>query len=324
MTRALPSRRPGPQATNLALPANVAAYAARSRAEATRKAYASDWRLWAAYAAATGASTLPASVEALCAYCVHMADVELLRVSTIRRRLASIAVAHVAAAYDPPPTRDPRVRAVVTGIARTFGERPHRKDPALLADLERAVAVCGRDLRGTRDRAVLLVGWAGAFRRAELAALRYEDLVAEPGGIRIRLEVSKTDQTRRGMDKGIPHSSRDDLCAACALVAWLEMSRVDEGFVFRRLVGPQERIGELPISGHMVARIVKRTLRSAGIVGDFAGHSLRRGLVTQAAMAGADTLTIMRQTGHRRVEQLAEYVASADVFTRNAATEAGL
>jgi hypothetical protein len=186
----------------LTAPLRLAAdFARASKAPATQAAYGSDFRIFEVWCAARGISALPATAESLCAFLADEAAAGK-RASTLGRRLAAIRYFHRAAGCDT-PTSDEKVKAVLSGIRRTIGAAPVRKKAAT-ADITIAMAATGTSLRALRDRAVLLLGFAGAFRRSELVALDVEDIEDVPEGLLITIRRSKTDQEGQGRKVAIP------------------------------------------------------------------------------------------------------------------------
>ncbi len=244
--------------------------------------------------------------------------------ATIARRLSSIAFAHRLRGYPSPV--DDRVREVLRGIRRAHVHPGHGQMDALrLDDLRRLVAELPTDLEGTRDRAMICLGWAGALRRSEIAALLIDELTETDAGLLVRISKSKTDQEGEGAVIGIPHAANpeDPACPACAVADWIAAAEITGGPLFRAVrIGT---VGREAITGWTVWRVVKTRLNDAGIEGLWGGHSLRAGLVTEAALAGVDLLAIQETTRHQRMDTLVKYVRTrSDKFTRNAATLAGL
>jgi len=182
------------------------AYAEAEKALATRAAYASDWRDFAAWAALRGATPLPAHVGIVAAYLSWLAD-SGRKASTIGRRAAAIGHQHKLAGHEP-PTGGEAVRAVLRGIRRTIGSAREGKAPATADILAAMLALCPATPGGHRDRALLALGFAGAFRRSELVALEVDDLTEVPDGLRVRIRRSKTDQEGEGAEIAIPRGYR--------------------------------------------------------------------------------------------------------------------
>ena len=299
-------RRP----TEFKLPPEVLDYVRRSRAESSRRAYASDLHQFMIWGGA-----IPASPEMVASYIASQAL--HLSSATINRRLASIAVAHGAKGYSS-PTSSELVRSVVKGIRRTKGIAQTQAKPLLRDDLFTVLDAMGNNHKDLRDRALLLLGFAGGFRRSELVGLDVSTIAFVRQGIAITLYQSKTDQEGRGRNIGIPHG-RTRHCPVRALEMWLQHSTIAEGPIFR----PINRHGvtaPVRLSGEAVSEVIRERLRKAGISPEgYSGHSLRSGFVTSAAIAGVATWRIRKQTGHASDVMLNRYVRDGELFTENAA-----
>jgi integrase len=180
------------------------------------------------------------------------------------------------------------------------------------------------NLLGIRDRALLLTGFAGAFRRSELVSLDVADIQFTAEGLLITLRRSKSDQEGAGRQIAIPHGAHAETCTVRAVHAWLEAAAIIQGPIFKP-VDRHGRISSQRLSAHAVALVVKRYAEPAGMcVSSFSGHSLRAGFVTSAARAGEPERRIMRQTGHKSIEMVLKYVRQANAFSDNAALALGL
>lgn len=320
-TSIIPAPVPGSLAS---LPSQVRDYAWRRWAPKTRTDYEQDWnRRWVPWALAHGLPPIPADPVAICTWIVELAQRN--RVSTIDRRLAAVAAAHTIAGMTN-PCADPRVRAVRAGIARSQGTRPRKKDPVCIDELRAAVRGCGWDLWGIRDRAMILFGWAGAFRRSEVVTFCVEHIDERPEGLAVLLPWSKTDQEGRGEITGIPHASEHrgampELCPPCHVLVWLDAAGIDSGPIFRP-VYRGGAVGDRALDPQSVALRVKHALRL--VEGDWAGHSLRRGLATQAARNETPVDVIAKHGRWRNLDTVMGYIDEANPFRRNAATMAGL
>ncbi|MBX6396347.1 MAG: site-specific integrase [Alicyclobacillaceae bacterium] len=243
----------------------------------------------------------------------------MLKASTLERRLASISAAHRAAGYGGISVRDEPIRSVWAGIRRTKGTAPAQKAAIRVEDLRRMVEALSDTIQGLRDRALLLVGFAGAFRRSELVSLDVEDVEQVSQGLIIRIRRSKTDQEGQGRIVGIPYGSREITCPVRSYQAWLQASGIASGAIFR----PIDRHGNVQasrLSDRAVAMIVKRAAAAAGLDPTrYSGHSLRAGLATAAAAAGVEERLIMAQTGHRSEKMVRRYIREGELFRRNAA-----
>ncbi|HKE66224.1 MAG TPA: hypothetical protein VKB59_16450 [Micromonosporaceae bacterium] len=354
----------------------------------TRLAYESDFAQFTGWADEYGLDALPALPQTVALYI--SAHQDRWRPTTMVRRLSAIAVRHRVAGC-PSPTDHELVRRAVAGLRRTRGTRPAAKAALVTAQLsiicaellkqtqprtpprqprtpqtqrrtpprhQRAPDTAsptppGDALRATRDRALLLIGYAAALRRSEIVALDLADLVEDDTGLRVLIRASKTDQLRHGEVVGIAHGHPANTCAAtCPIRAWREWRAA-----LARAVGTDSATGadELPpdspafrpvtrhgtlgtpsnrdvnsrLTGQSIALIVKRAV---GLLGDeqrfpvanYAGHSLRAGFATQAAAAGVPLERIMRQTRHRSVAVALRYIRDADVWTSNPSAALGL
>lgn len=279
-----------------------------SKAANTRRTYASAWASFAAFCARHGYQPLPASPEAVIDFITDLADAGA-KAATIQVGLAAIGFAHDSAEATN-PAKSPKVRATAAGIRRTIGTAQQRKAPVTLADLKAVIAGLPDDLRGKRDKAILLIGWAGAFRRSELVGLEVGDVRFDAAKATITLRRSKTDQEGQGIVKVIPAMDDKSLCPVQALRDWLDAAEIQSGVIFRSI----DRWGRVhgAMDGREIARIVKRAVERAGMDSrQFGGHSLRAGFVTQAATVGVPEWQIQETTGHRSTQVLRRYIRDA-------------
>jgi site-specific recombinase XerD len=296
-------------------------YARANRATSTQRAYATDWSHFSAWTASHALDALPAEPETVALYVTDLAAT--YRPSTINRRLATIAIHHKRAGLDP-PTSAPGVREVMKGIRRSLTVAQREAAPAVIGEVRRMVAHLPDDIAGTRDRALLLVGFAGAMRRSELVGLDVADLSHRDQGLAITIRSSKTDQEGAGRQVAIPWGTDPETCPVRALQAWIEAAGIEDGPLFR----PIDRHGNVSptrLSDRAVALVVKRAAEGAGLdPTNYSGHSLRAGFATTAAANGASERAIANQTGHKSMEVLRRYVRHGSLFTDNAATMLGL
>ncbi len=285
-----------------------------SRSEATRRAYASDWRIFQEWCQARGLPFLPAPPEAVCLFLASQAETGI-KASTLGRRLASIKLAHTSAGHES-PTNSEKVRTTVKGIRREIGTAPAQKSPATAERIIEMVSHCPDTLRGARDRALLLLGFAGAFRRSELAALTVDDLEEVDEGLRVHVRRSKTDQEAAG--EVVPVIKGNGNCPVVAVKAWHEAADISEGPLFRRMA-KGGKVLHHGLTPHSIGAIVKQSAGLAGFnVSDFAGHSLRAGFLTSAAENGASIFAMMDVSRHKSVETVRGYVRRAEEFTDHA------
>jgi site-specific recombinase XerD len=289
-------------------------FAEQEKAEATRRAYRSDMRAFAAWCRQRGAEPLPATAELVAAFLAWQAHAGA-KASTIARRAAAISYAHRLAGMEA-PTAAESVRAVMRGIRRSIGAAPDRKTPATAELVMEMLKHCPGTLAGKRDRALLALGFAGAFRRSELVALQVADLVEAPDGFRVVVRRSKTDQEGQGQEIAIPRGYR--LRPVEAVQTWLAAAEISNGPVFRP-VFKGSRVQSMALTHRSVAIIIKRYAVRVGLDPTaFSGHSLRSGFLTSAAESGASIFKMMEQSRHRSMDTLRAYVRSADLFREHA------
>jgi len=284
-------------------------YLEASLANNTWRAYRDDLKHFQAWG-----GTLPASPEQIARYLACHAQKH--SVATLTRRLASLSKIHNAQQWAN-PVSTALVRTTFQGIRNQHGVKQRQVAPAIKEDILAMV----KNLQGTkgiRDKALLLIGFAGAFRRSELATLQFSDIEHVQQGVVIYLRRSKTDQAGQGRKIAIPHA-RGAVCAIIALGEWLQHSEITEGPIFRG-VNRHGHIGTETISAQSVALVVKERAAAVGLdPTKYSGHSLRAGLVTSAAQAGISSWKIRQQTGHKSDAMLQRYIRDANIFVDNAA-----
>ncbi len=299
----------------------VREYIRASKAESTVRGYRTDWRHFCAWCQGHELCPLPAPSETVASYIAECAG--RLKVGSLQRRLNAIAEAHKAVGLES-PTSAGLVRNTLKGIKRTLGTAAVQKAPALTDDIRAMLGATDPGLIGVRDRALILLGFAGAFRRSEMVRLDMEDLDFSRDGLTVTLRRSKTDQEGQGRKVGIPYGSNPDTCPVRVLQMWLEQAAITDGPVFR----PLDRHGRVKpgrLAGIDVARIVKKLAERAGLdAATYAGHSLRAGHATSAAIAGASERSIMNQTGHRSVQMVRRYIRDGNLFRDNSGGKLGL
>jgi site-specific recombinase XerD len=298
-------------------------FAAAAKSGNTIRAYQSDWQDFIEWCEAHRVTSLPAAPGTVALYLTDRAAT--LKVSSLARRLTTINRAHQAAGHPSPASmQNAVVSEVWKGIQRKNGTAQHGKKPFLTSELRHIVAELPQSVQGVRDRALLLTGFAGGFRRSELATLHVEDLETTPDGIIVRLCKSKTDQEGQGRRVALPYGSDPLTCPVRALRIWLDQAGITTGPLFRA-IGRLGLISEEPLHADSIGYLVKRAAGRAGLeTAEYAGHSLRAGLATQAAMNGASELAIMKQTGHRSLTTVRKYIREGTLFRDNAASKLGL
>ncbi|MFK0339205.1 site-specific integrase [Agrobacterium deltaense] len=281
----------------------------------TMRAYRSDWQDFQGWCADRGRSHLPANAATVANYASSLADAGK-KVPTIARKLAAIRFFHRGAGMDN-PTDNAGVAAILKGIRRTVGTAARQKAPATVDVIHAMMARINADsLQGKRDRALLLLGFAGAFRRSELVAITVEDLTFSEEGVDVFLPKSKTDQEAKGQSVAILNGKA--LKPADRLKEWLQAAEITSGPIFRRFNRGDRLTGET-LTDQAVALIVKKYADAAGLdVANLSGHSLRAGFVTSAAENRASISRIMEVTRHRDPRTVETYVRRADRFKDHA------
>lgn len=299
------------------------AFAAESHSPRTRDAYRLQWRTFAEWCDERGVASLPAAPTTLAAYLADRADVAGWKVASIALALTAIRQAHRMAGHGSPAAH-PDVEATWSGIRRTLGTVQRRAAPVVVDDLRTMVdALPAGPLGAVRDRALLVVGFAGAFRRSELVALDVSDVAFTADGLVVTVRRSKTDQEGAGATVGLPFGSHLETCPVRALRTWLDAAGIVEGALFPSADRHGNTRGRLGAGD--VARIVKRAAKRAGLdASRFSGHSLRAGLATQAAKSGKGDREIMRQGRWSSRTMVDRYVREASLFRANAAAGIGL
>ncbi|MPM74201.1 Tyrosine recombinase XerC [bioreactor metagenome] len=296
-------------------------YISQAKADNTKKSYHTDWQDFIKYCENIDTEYLPATVVTIVNYLTQL--VEHAKVSTITRRISAISQAHQTAGFTSPTHALP-VRALMSGIRRAKGTAQEGKTPILVDDIKTMIAMLPDNLLGVRDKALLLLGFTGAFRRSELVSLNIEDLAFSRERLTVLLRKSKTDQDGQGTKKGIPYCLDSITCPVQAIQDWLNASGIVTGALFRAI----NRHGQLQpgrLSDKAVALIVKRSVEATGLnPNNYSGNSLRAGLATSAAMVGVEERVIMQQTGHKSVNMVRKYIRDGSLFRNNAVSHLGL
>lgn len=282
----------------------VASYAAAAQSNATTRSYDADIRHFKQHG-----GSIPATPTMVAEYLANFAGV--LAVSTLQHRLIAIHRAHMDVGLVS-PIMDNLVKRTMQGIRRTVGTKQRQVSPLLKDDLLEIMVHVERQgpMKAARDKALLLVGFSGAFRRSELVALRYEDITRFEGGLELLIRKSKTDQEGAGRTVFIPHA-RGSRCPVKALTNWLSMAGIVSGSLFRAINRHDQVVGDKALTPQSVALIVKSSVKM--MAGDeaaksVAGHSLRAGYCTEAATVGLQPYQIREQTGHKSDVTLARYI----------------
>jgi site-specific recombinase XerC len=320
---------------NQALPAVVAddraaalAFAQRSKADETVRAYRHDFRIFEVYCTAHGHLSMPSTPSAVAEFLAGEQR-RGCKASTLTRRVAAIRYAHGLKGH-PSPTDDERVRAVLGGIKREIGTRQTPKTAATADLIQAMLTKCPNTMTGKRDRALIALGFAGAFRRSELVALEVADLTETPDGFRALVKRSKTDQGGQGQEIAILRGRR--LRPVEAVQTWLAAAGITDGPVFRQ-VNKSGRVLAGALKAGSVATVVKKAAKRVVLdsrwialnpewaaidPSGFAGHSLRSGFLSSAAKAHASIFKMMDVSRHKSVETLRRYVHDAEAFQDHA------
>tara|TARA_B110000211_G_scaffold232428_1_gene296136 strand:+ start:399 stop:1316 length:918 start_codon:yes stop_codon:yes gene_type:complete len=273
----------------------------------TLRAYESDFKDFSAFCSKNNFNCLPADPKILSLYLTHLSQKS--KFSTLKRRIASISVIHKIKGYYI-DTKHPLIMENLLGIKRLKGTNQKAKKPILINDLKIIIDVINKlkikQIRKIRDKAIILIGFAGGFRRSELVAIDYEDVEFVREGLKIFVKRSKTDQSGEGMTKAIPSFKSALYCPVIHLQDWMFNKENKKGKIF-------------PISDKSVALIIKKYANLAGMDGSkYAGHSLRSGFATSTAEAGAEERNIMAMTGHKTTQMVRRYIQEANLFKNNA------
>jgi site-specific recombinase XerD len=300
-----------------------------SIAKNTRKSYLSDWTSWLAFCECHRINPLPADAADVRRYLTQLGAVggrrgAKLRPRSAQRHLAAIAAAHRAAGLEF-DTQHSILKRTMNGIVRRYGAGQQGARALRAGDIEAICKGFHLDVRSVRNKAIILLGFAGGFRRSEIVALNVSDLVFEEGVLRVTLRRSKTDQIAEGRTIVIMPGENPTTCAVAAMRAWLNAAKLQhEGKnpAFR----PVSRGGveSTRLCDRTVDRIVKSAARAAGLKESYSAHSLRAGHVTEALARGADRAAIKRQTGHQSDAMLDRYARESNLSANNSSSRIGL
>ena len=274
-----------------------------SKAQNTLRAYQADFKDFSSFCAKNGFNSLPTEPKIIALYLTHLSSFS--KFSTLKRRIASIKVVHRLKGHYI-DTKHPIITENIMGIKRKLGVKQTSKKPILINDLKRIINVI--DKEKLRDKALILIGFAGGFRRSELVNILKDDVEFVPEGVKILISRSKTDQSGEGIIKAIPYFENQEFCPVIALKNYLNSNSKDKS---------EKRIFD--ISDKSVALIIKKYANRAGLDSTrYAGHSLRSGFATTAAEFGAEERNIMAMTGHKTTQMVRRYIQEANLFKNNA------
>ena len=274
-----------------------------SKSNNTLRAYQSDFKDFSAFCVKNGFSSIPTNPKIIALYITHLSKTS--KFSTLKRRIASISVIHKLKGHYL-DTKHPIIMENLHGIKRSLGSRQKAKKPILINELKLIIKAI--DKEKLRDKALILIGFSGGFRRSELVNIEYDDIEFVTEGVKILIKRSKTDQSGEGSIKAIPYFNNQEFCPVIALKNYInkKFSNISDGKVF-------------DISDKSVALIIKRYAKKAGLDSSkYAGHSLRSGFATTAAEFGAEERNIMAMTGHKTTQMVRRYIQEANLFKNNA------
>ena len=278
-----------------------------SKSKNTLRAYQSDYNDFSLFCSKNGFQAMPTQPKILALYMTHLSSYS--KYSTLKRRLASISILHKTKGHYI-DTKHPIIMENLMGIKRTNGSNQKGKKPLSINDLKVLIKAIHqsseKDNRKIRDKALVLIGFSGGFRRSELVDIEYEDIEFVSEGVKIYVKRSKTDQSGEGMTKAIPYFDNENFCPVKALKEWIETVDLKNDKIF-------------DISDKSVALIIKKYANYAGLDSHkYAGHSLRSGFATSTAESGAEERNIMAMTGHKSTEMVRRYIKEANLFKNNA------
>ena len=277
-----------------------------SKAHNTLRAYQADFNDFTNFCNTNGFSSLPTDPKIVALYLTHLSSFS--KFSTLKRRLASIKVIHKLKGHYI-DTKHPVISENLMGIKRKLGVKQLSKKPILISDLKlivQAIIDDKNEYKKIQNKALILIGFAGGFRRSELVSIEREDIDFVNEGVKINIRKSKTDQTGIGMTKAIPYFDNKIFCPVISLNEWINYANISNGKIFN-------------ISDKSVALIIKKYALIAGLDNTkYAGHSLRSGFATSTAETGADERSIMAMTGHKTTQMVRRYIQEANLFKNNA------
>ena len=277
-----------------------------SKAHNTLRAYQADFSDFSNFCKTNNFSSLPTDPKIVALYLTHLSS--SCKFSTLKRRLASIKVIHKLKGHYI-DTKHPIISENLMGIKRKLGVKQISKKPILLNDLKliiQAITNEKNEFKKIQNKALILIGFAGGFRRSELVSIEYDDVDFVGEGVKINIKKSKTDQIGIGMVKAIPYFENTKFCPVVSLKEWINYAKINSGRIFK-------------ISDKSVALIIKKYALISGLDhSKYAGHSLRSGFATSTAETGADERSIMAMTGHKTTQMVRRYIQEANLFKNNA------
>lgn len=300
------------------------------RAKRTVEAYRQDWIFFSRWCEGRALDPYKADENVVVAYLTWLSATPIEKTgksrqrSTIERASDGIAFALRMSGKSAWPERGkPKAVRAFLGAMRRHrrAEKSLAKAPIRLSDLRRLVSACPGDLRGLRDRAILLLSFDGCFRQSELMALEVDDLRFEAGGLVVRVRFSKGDQEGKGLTKPVFYAEDGQLCSIRAVKAWMEAAGIESGPIFRPIPSHGLIPFDRPMESGAVCRILKYRAKLAGFspeeVASFGGHSPRSGYLTEGAAMGAPLHELAAQAGHKQLTQTLTYFREVNVLKRH-------
>jgi len=277
-----------------------------SKAVNTLRAYKADFKDFTLFCKKNGLNSIPSEPKVITLYLTHLSKSS--KFSTLKRRLASISVIHKLNGHYL-DTKHPIITENLLGIKRAKGTYQKAKKPILISDLKLIINAINQDKASKNklvNKALILIGFSGGFRRSELVSIEFEDVEFVREGLKIFVRRSKTDQSGEGMTKGIPYFTNPEYCPVVSIKKWIEESKIQSGKIF-------------DMSDKNVALIIKKYAAIAGLdKNKYSGHSLRSGFATSTAELGAEERSIMAMTGHKTTQMVRRYIKEANLFKNNA------
>ena len=291
-----------------------------SKAANTIRAYQSDFNDFRIFCSKNSFRSMPTDPKIVSLYLTQLSTNEA-KMSTLKRRIVSIGVIHKLKGHYL-DTKHPSIIENLMGIKRRKGSIQKGKKPLLINNLKEIIDAIDQqnkeEVKKLRDRAIILIGFSGGFRRNEIVSLDYEDLDFVQEGLKINLRKSKTDQFGEGFVKGLPYFDNSQYCPVVSMQKWIEISKINTGALFRRF-NKGSNLSENRLTDQTVALLIKEYLKLVGIDSkNYSGHSLRSGFATSAAESGAEERSIMAMTGHKSTEMVRRYIKEANLFKNNA------
>ena len=277
-----------------------------SKSKNTIKAYNSDFNDFKSFCSIHAQQSMPTNPKTLSLYITHLAKKS--KFSTLKRRIASISVVHKLSGHYL-DVKHPLISENLLGIKRQIGTFQKSKKPILISHLKQLIEVISKETQPNiklKNKALILIGFAGGFRRSELVSIQYEDVEFVPEGVKIFVSRSKTDQSGEGMTKAIPYFENTSYCPVISLKNWINHNQIKDGAIFK-------------MSDKNVSLVIKKYAKLAGLdPSKYSGHSLRSGFATTTAEFGAEERNIMAMTGHKSTQMVRRYIQESNLFKQNA------